>query len=101
MRRTQHIRSEDYPFHIRREGHVRFERVVMLREIYEPLGFEVADVDQIFFIAERTALYHRRTEQIDPLPVPRGIQKLTVGRMRGDARRASAVSREELAVRRD
>src|SRR6185295_5469564 len=35
---TQHVRSENDPLLVRSKGHVRLESVVVLRQIYQPLG---------------------------------------------------------------
>src|SRR5260370_22188389 len=66
---SEHIGTENDPFHVRRKGDIGLEPVVMLREIDKPLGLEIANVDEIFFIAERTSLHHDRPEQVNPLAV--------------------------------
>src|ERR1035441_6344281 len=53
MRRAEHIRTKDDPFHVGGKRNIRLEAaVVMLREINETLGLEIADVDQVFLVAE-------------------------------------------------
>src|ERR1017187_1525250 len=52
MRRAEHIRTKDDPFHVGGKRDIRLEAVVMLREINETLGLEIADVDQVFLVAE-------------------------------------------------
>ena len=73
MRGTQHVGTENYPFHVGRKRHIRLQAIVMLGQIHQPLGLEVTDVDQVLLVAERTSLHHGRPEQVDPLTVTRRV----------------------------
>src|SRR5205807_3619695 len=83
VRRTEHVRTEDHISHVGGKRDVGLEPVVMLSEIHKTLGLEIADIDQVFLVAERTSFYHHRPEKVNPLPVSWGIQKHIVGRASG------------------
>src|SRR5262249_56883412 len=94
MRRAAHVRAEDDPFAVGREGHVRLQAVIVLRHVHQPLRFEEAGTYQFPRVRRFDPCHIRNafgTEEVDPFAVLRVRHHLVV----------AAVSRDELAVRRD
>ena len=96
------IAAENNPSAVRRECEVRLDAgvfaVVVTAQVDEALGFERADVDEVFFVAERVAAHHRGAKEINPLAVAGRVEQFAVAGARGDAAGTAAVAGEQFAV---
>ena len=91
VRRAEHVRAEYDPLAVGRELTVRLQRIIVLCQIDELLGFEIPAANQFLRIAG--AAGHRR-DHVRPIKV----NPLAVVRC-GHAVRAAAVATKERLIR--
>src|SRR5450759_5619544 len=85
---AEHVGAEHHPLLVRREAHIRFQPVGVLRHIDQLLSAEHAGLHEFLLVELALELDGFRTEEIDPLPV------FGLGHLPGVA----AIAREQFAV---